>query len=207
MTMKAKFPGRCQACNERFMIGEEIEFLVDRRTNMKTVRHATVNQCSNAKKISRVVQAVPAPVIDLKSISEFLHAAKSRGLNAPKLRVLAPNGRDEVRLSITTKGMEPGSIAVVVAHDFYGCVRTNGSCVGKLAGDDVMQQHLLRVAQDPISAAKEYAALTGLCSFCTKPLTDEGSTEVGYGPICAKKWGLPHTPKGTPTLRNVPVIV
>ena len=40
----------------------------------------------------------------------------------------------------------------------------------------------------------------GPLSFCALPLTDAGSVEVGYGPVCAKHWGLPHTPKGTPTV-------
>ena len=27
--------------------------------------------------------------------------------------------------------------------------------------------------------------------------TDAGSVEVGYGPTCAKRWNLPHTPRGS----------
>ena len=56
------------------------------------------------------------------------------------------------------------------------------------------------VAADPAAAAKAYGALMGRCSFCDTAITDEGSVEVGYGPVCAKRFGLPHTPKGTKVL-------
>ena len=46
-------------------------------------------------------------------------------------------------------------------------------------------------ASDPLGKAKEYAAATGNCSFCGLELTDPRSVEVGYGPICADKFGLP----------------
>lgn len=42
------------------------------------------------------------------------------------------------------------------------------------------------------------------CSFCGLALTDEGSVEVGYGPVCAKRWGLPHQPHGVRVLTSVP---
>lgn len=54
-----------------------------------------------------------------------------------------------------------------------------------------------RIATDPATAASEYGALMGRCSFCDLTITDDGSIAVGYGPICAKKFGLPHTAKGT----------
>lgn len=46
-------------------------------------------------------------------------------------------------------------------------------------------------ALDPIGHAKAYGKLTGKCCFCTLPLEDERSTGQGYGPICAKHYGLP----------------
>jgi hypothetical protein len=35
------------------------------------------------------------------------------------------------------------------------------------------------------------------CSFCGLALTDEGSVFMGYGPICARNYGLPHVALGT----------
>lgn len=47
------------------------------------------------------------------------------------------------------------------------------------------------VAADPLKAVIEYGHASGCCSFCRKDLTDMRSVSVGYGPICAKKFGLP----------------
>lgn len=39
--------------------------------------------------------------------------------------------------------------------------------------------------------AAEFGQLYGICMYCWSELTDERSIEVGYGPICANKRGLP----------------
>ena len=191
--MIAKFPGKCQKCNGRIAVGAAIEWKKGAGAS-----HATEAQCEAARAAAAAAPATPT--IDLRSIAAFITAARDRGLKSPKLRVLAPNDRDELRLSITKGGAVPGSIAVVVAGEFIGCVRPDGQTTGKLASDMPLQTYLLRVAEDPAKAAKSYAALMGLCSFCSLPLTDAGSVEVGYGPVCAKHWGLPHSPKGSPAL-------
>ena len=124
----------------------------------------------------------------------------------PKLRILDVTGKNEIKLSLTRVGAAPGSLSVVHALTGYiGSVRPDGKVVGALATAIPLQQHLLRIAQNPAAAAKEYAALMCRCSFCSQPLTDAGSVEVGYGPICAKHWGLPHTAVGTPTLGAVTI--
>lgn len=46
-------------------------------------------------------------------------------------------------------------------------------------------------AADPAGIAAEYGRLHGACCFCRKPLRDERSTAVGYGPNCAEHFGLP----------------
>ncbi len=52
------------------------------------------------------------------------------------------------------------------------------------------------IAADPAKAASEHGVLTGYCCFCNRYLDDPKSTEVGYGPVCAKKWSLPWGQKG-----------
>lgn len=71
---------------------------------------------------------------------------------------------------------------------------------GSLASNTAVLEALNTIAADPAAAAKAYGALMGRCSYCDKALTDEGSVEVGYGPVCAAKYGLPHHPKGTRVL-------
>lgn len=194
MTITSKYYGTCQSCGMRFAPGAIINW-----TRGSGVYHANMADCVAAKAVV-AVQAELAPKIDLSPVIAFLSAAKARGLKFPKLRVLSVDGKRELRLSLTVKGMEPGSVCVMDGGEFVGCVRPNGLTTRRLKDDEALRGHLLQVAADPAAAAKAYAALMCKCSFCNLPLTDAGSVEVGYGPVCASHWGLPHSPKGTPSL-------
>ena len=47
-------------------------------------------------------------------------------------------------------------------------------------------------AREPIRMARDHGQRTGYCCFCGQSLTDEErSVALGYGPVCAKHWGLP----------------
>ncbi|HTB46633.1 MAG TPA: DUF6011 domain-containing protein [Acetobacteraceae bacterium] len=60
------------------------------------------------------------------------------------------------------------------------------------ARNAIMLAAVLRdFAADPAGVAAAYGRATGACCFCSLTLTDERSTAVGYGPICAKNWHLP----------------
>lgn len=59
-----------------------------------------------------------------------------------------------------------------------------GSCPASI------ETQLQLFANDPEGVAAKYGKLTGRCCFCGRNLTDDRSTEMGYGPVCAKKFGL-----------------
>lgn len=44
---------------------------------------------------------------------------------------------------------------------------------------------------NPVRIAQLYGKATGRCCFCGLDLTDPRSVVVGYGPICAERWGFP----------------
>jgi hypothetical protein len=83
---------------------------------------------------------------------------------------------------------------------FYGRVSPAGhwemgQAIDEIVGDRVAEL-LHRLAAEPEQVAASYGKLTGCCCFCTSQLSDPKSTEVGYGPVCAKRWGLPWGTKG-----------
>jgi len=197
MTITSRFHGTCVRCGRRFMQGAIIDW-----SRGSGARHVSEAACALARQAADVAAAT-APSVDLSPIIAFLSAAKARGLKMPKLRVLTPDGQRELRLSLTIKGIEPGSVCVIDNGQYVGCVRQNGLTTCRLRDDEALRVHLLKIAADPASAAKAYAALMCKCSFCNLPLTDAGSVEVGYGPVCAAHWGLPHQPKGTPVIAMV----
>lgn len=50
---------------------------------------------------------------------------------------------------------------------------------------------LKQFAADPATVAGKVGRWLGRCCFCHRGLSDERSTAVGYGPICASHYGLP----------------
>jgi Family of unknown function (DUF6011) len=53
-----------------------------------------------------------------------------------------------------------------------------------------VRKMLEELAAEPAKVAVMYGKLTGRCCFCNRALSDEKSTAVGYGPICAEHFGL-----------------
>lgn len=56
---------------------------------------------------------------------------------------------------------------------------------------EALPQFLETFAKAPAQVAADYGHRTGRCCFCQRDLSDKRSVDVGYGPICAEKWGLP----------------
>lgn len=135
-----------------------------------------------------------------KGVIELLDRAATR-LKHPKLLV-SVLGQD-LRLSIAGANAKvPGSITLTSAdrtdhgvRDWYGRVTREGVFEPSSAVDGKTQTAitaaLKALAIDPAKAAADYGHLTGVCCFCGLALSDERSTKVGYGPVCATRWGMP----------------
>lgn len=149
--------------------------------------------------IDRTKASVTAPVqVDLSRISTMLNKAGEH-LKYPAILVLV-NGKS-MRLHVAgNRSSAPGSISVVDPGEdkvWYGRVHTDGrfEASRRLDGDTqtAIGNALSALASDPEKAAAEYGRLTGICCFCRNPLgrgEDRRSVEVGYGPTCAKHYGL-----------------
>jgi hypothetical protein len=197
--MVSKYKGWCKSCKSPIAVGSEILW-----AKGEGARHATQEACDKAT----AAKAAPQGHANLASIISFIVGARDRGIKWPKLRVLDADGTSELVLGLTgEKSKVPGSVTVKRDGEYLGLVRPTGDVIGAWDHperfDATLIAHLAQVAEAPAIAAKDYAGITSNCSFCGKTLTDTGSVEVGYGPICAEHWGLPHTPKGTPALEVV----
>ena len=203
--MNSYYAGKCAACQEAFPAGTSI--LWDGVT--RTARHSDAQVCAKvlADRAAAPAPVAPvAPVVDLSTVVAFLAVAASNGIKAPKARFLAPDGQGELMIRMAPAliygrpNPHAGKVYVDLNGRKYGVVLLTGEAYGRMATDDKVIATLKAIAANPAKAAQEYGALHCRCSFCNLALTDAGSVEVGYGPICAKHWGLPHTPKGTPVL-------
>jgi Family of unknown function (DUF6011) len=89
-------------------------------------------------------------------------------------------------------GKNPGYLYVTARGTYVGKLSPEGQFSASREAPAGMQAALEAFAQDPAQAAIAYGQATGSCCFCAKELSDPVSVELGYGPICATRWGLPH---------------
>lgn len=137
---------------------------------------------------------------NVAAIVKLLDTAKQH-LKRPAILVRANN--QDLRLNIAgSTAKVPGSINVCsvaknsdAMRDWLGRVTREGEFQPSRKFDQETQtavaMALVALANDPAKAASDFGHLTGSCCFCGRELTDERSTTIGYGPICAKHFGLP----------------
>lgn len=80
------------------------------------------------------------------------------------------------------------------SNTYFGRVDKGGNWTQSrsLTEQDIaaVRQLLREFSENPAATAKRHGALTGRCCFCNTKLTDERSTAAGFGPVCAKNYGL-----------------
>jgi hypothetical protein len=133
---------------------------------------------------------------DLSRIVAMLQRAAGR-LRYPAIVL------DGFRVSIAgQRAAQPGSLTVTgvnrVFNSFrqreerpwYGRVSTAGVFEATRNAPAGLGERLRCFAADPAGVAAAHGRLHGSCCFCNRPLRDERSTAVGYGPDCAENYGL-----------------
>ena len=128
-------------------------------------------------------------------VSLFATAKESK-LKRPRITLTTETGT--VRLSVAgDRSKTPGAINITDGGSFgentwYGRVFPEDGRFqrGRNCTDEVVDL-LRRLDSDPQQFVGEHGKRTGVCCFCAQALTDERSVAVGYGPICAAKYGLP----------------
>src|SRR5262245_1509623 len=138
--------------------------------------------------------------VDVGDLSETIKLFDKAGekLSAPKVLITVDGKR--VRLSVAgERSAMPGAINVADVGpfgvaDWYGRISRDGKFSPARAAANLpgLPEALKRFAAEPAKVASEHGKLTGSCSFCNRPLKDAKSLELGYGPVCAVRYGLPH---------------
>ena len=139
--------------------------------------------------------------LDVGEIRARLLRARGRGIKHPKIRLdlgdgrrvvcslCGPASRYEGCVNLTDGGRYPDNI-------FYGRIDLEGRWrPTRAAGEDV-RVVITSFARDPASTAQCLGRRYGVCCFCGRELSTKESVAVGYGPICADRYGLPW---GDPT--------
>ena len=105
-----------------------------------------------------------------------------------RLALAGPKSRYEGQVMVTDGGPWGENV-------WYGRIEDNGGwfCppnAQNLHEISMVESLLQRMATDPVGTAEAHGRLHGNCCFCGNVLSDERSTELGYGPTCAKNYGL-----------------
>ena len=136
---------------------------------------------------------------DLTALVGLLQRAKA-SLKFPKFRVATDDGDAIVSLA-GDNGRNGGWLYVkspstwydgVSDSVYYGKINpANGEYLPSPDAPSSIAVALSKFAESPAEVAGEYGRLNGNCCFCSRRLSDERSTHVGYGETCAGHYGLP----------------
>jgi hypothetical protein len=129
-------------------------------------------------------------------IGLFAHARSK--LQYPKITLQV--GHQPIQLSLAgPRSKYEGQVQVTDGRPFgqnvwFGRVDQAGTWTqGRSATEvenDAVREFLHAFSKDPSGTAKKHGRLTGRCCFCNTALKDEHSTAAGFGPVCAKNYGL-----------------
>jgi hypothetical protein len=128
----------------------------------------------------------------LDRLSTLFRAALEHGLRRPRL-TFAREGRKFTVNPAKPDGANPGALYVKADGQYLGKVLGGRFMSVRDAAPEAVEQAqtlLAEIAADPVNAARVHGHATGMCCFCARTLTDGRSVAMGYGPICAEKYGL-----------------
>ncbi len=146
-------------------------------------------------------QEEPADLVKLGSFKRVIELfdTASQHLKFPKIRLMLHGGEQLALWVAGPHSKVPGAVNVSngLAYGYnrwYGRVLPTGEWEPSKQVTPELMTSLVALlgalARDPAAVAAQYGKLTGRCCFCGSELTDVRSTEVGYGPVCAKRFGL-----------------
>ena len=143
-------------------------------------------------KLSQPEKSVEANgTVNLDRVNTLFNTAMSK-LKRPA--VVLSNGSSNIRISWAGPNSKYRGQLIVAAPTFgagfYGRVDQSGNWYKTDSCSEDIEDLVKQFAESPERVAAEHGKLTGKCCFCNKGLTDDRSTEVGYGPVCASSFGL-----------------
>jgi hypothetical protein len=146
----------------------------------------------------RAIAPKPAPVayvsVDFKPIQDMFDLAAQK-LKRIKVKIQDTTGQSVVFNRAGANSKYAGQIMITDGkpfgeNKFFGRIDTTGEFFATRLATQQICEAVKEFSDDPAGSAAKYGRLTGGCSFCKQGLTDKRSLAVGYGPVCAKNFGL-----------------
>jgi Family of unknown function (DUF6011) len=150
--------------------------------------------CKLADEATAARIAPPAQKADLSPIVSMFQTV---GSVRARIRYQTEDGMAFQMKMVGDMSRAPGTVVVLKDKTFLGRISLQGaftasnSVVGTVSTSIALA--LEAFAADPHAKAAAYGHRTGACCFCSKDLDHPVSVALGYGPVCAKRWGLAHS--------------
>lgn len=139
------------------------------------------------------VQVAQLNTAGLSRIFTMFTAAKSSQLKRPAIRLVDDAG-NHLQLNLAPATSQNAGYIYVKGpsgtDNYFGKISPDGLFMPVKSCPSTVRPQLNAFADDPETIAAKYGKVTGCCCFCGRNLTDDRSTDVGYGPVCAGKFGL-----------------
>jgi hypothetical protein len=118
----------------------------------------------------------------------------SKAIKYPKIKNLSVDGRVLTLYRTGERSKYPGSISVNTADgQWLGNITRQGKFWASREAQPWVAEVLQKLADNPENIAAVHGKKTERCCFCSRLLTDDRtgySVDVGYGPVCAQRYGL-----------------
>jgi hypothetical protein len=82
-------------------------------------------------------------------------------------------------------------------NKFFGRITPHGEWVPTKSATPEIVEFVKNFAKEPHKLGSAYGLATFNCCFCAHDITTVDSKAMGYGPVCAEKYGLPWGKKAT----------
>lgn len=135
-----------------------------------------------------------AEVGDMRGILKMFDHYAAHHVKLPKIRLATDAGT--IRLYPAGQGSAYQGCIQVKEEDgerrWIGRIDRDGKFTisPKFPNTTAIRDKLRELSSDPLGTATKHGRLMGRCCFCNIRLTDERSTQMGYGPVCADSFGL-----------------
>lgn len=170
---------------------------VSHRNFAMVAASVTAYERATNQRISKAATPKNAVDCDATRIVELFKTAYAYGAKRrPKIVLETSNGMPVMFAPAPPSGRNAGCVYVSngeaePANVYYGKITPNGKFEPAKACSDEIRDLIVALAKDPVGVARAYGLATKYCCFCAAELTAGESQAVGYGPICAEKYGLP----------------
>lgn len=175
----------------------DAEFATSLLESARSPRGLTDKQRYWAEKLIARASApqVEPTVVQVGGIIELINRAKAK-LQRPKIRLATQSGQRVVLGMAGSGSRHTGNIMVTDGGPFhgntyFGRITPEGTVVESGAMTPEVMALLVSFAADPAGMGAMIGKMLGACCFCSRQLDTKESLAVGYGPVCADKYGLP----------------